>query len=62
MPMGTWKTRALQKKGRRSQTTGKSKGLVPGALARFMCRRSRSYKHPEYAAVMAGLGQRKVKK
>lgn len=62
MSMGRWKARKLIKKGRGSQSTGKSKGLVPSALARFMCRRGRSHKHPLYAEVMAGLGIRKVKK
>lgn len=57
--MGKWKARKMVKGQRASQTTGKSKGLVPAPLARFMCRRNRSYKHPEYDAVMAALGKRK---
>jgi len=60
--MGTWKTRLLVKKGRGSQTTGKSKGIIASTLAKYMCRRNRSYKHPLYAEVMDSLLVRKVKK
>lgn len=60
--MGDWKARKLVKGARASRTTGKSKGLVPDALARYMCRRGRSYKHAQYSAVMARLGTRKKAK
>lgn len=57
--MGDWKARKLVKGLRASRSTGKSKGLVPDALARYMCRSNRSYKHPLYGEVMARLGSRK---
>lgn len=60
--MGTWKLRKVVKGARASRSTGKSKGLVPDALARFMCRNNRSYKHPQYGEVMARLGVRKKSK
>lgn len=56
---GVWKRRIIEKENKGRQETGKSKGLVPSSLARFMCRNGRSYKHPRYAEVMAALGQRK---
>lgn len=56
--MGQWKAKQIKKKGKGSQNTGKSKGLIASALQKFMCRRGRSYKHPNYGAVMATLGQR----
>lgn len=48
--MGDWKSRTFEKKGRASQSTGKSKGIVASALDKFMCRRNRSYKHPLFGA------------
>ena len=51
MAMVTWKQRLI-KKGRGSQTTGKSKGIIVSSLTRYMCRRNRSYKHPEYTTIM----------
>lgn len=56
--MGDWKKRKLMKGLRASHTTGKSKGIQASPIARTMCRRNRSYKHPEYAAIMATLGKR----
>lgn len=49
------------KKGtsKNNQTSGKSKGIRPSPLQKWMCRHNRSYKHPNYASVMATLGQRK---
>ena len=46
--MGTWKARKLQKGQRASRTPGNKKGLVPPAIARYICRSGRSYKHPSY--------------
>lgn len=60
--MGNWKARKLVKGSRASRTSGKSKGIVPDTLARYMCRRNRSYKHAQYGAVMARLGTRKKSK
>lgn len=60
--MGTWKTKVFKKKGKGSQATGKSKGIVASALQKFMCRHGRSYKHPLYETVMASLGIHKGKK
>lgn len=59
--MGTWKKRILQKKDKGRQESGKSKGLVPDSIARYMCRSNRSYKHKLYSVVMSKLGQRKRK-
>lgn len=56
--MGTWKKRKLLKGQRASQESGKRKGIIASALARTMCRRNRSHKHPMYAEVMATLGKR----
>lgn len=58
LSMGNWKKRKLVKGLRASQTTGKSKGINPSPLARTMCRRNRSYKHPQYTEVMSTLGKR----
>lgn len=60
--MGTWKTKIIQKKSRGSRQTGKSKGIVASPLAKYMCRRGRSYKHPLYQEIMAGLGIKKSAK
>jgi hypothetical protein len=59
--MGNWKLRKIKKKGRGSQTTGRTKGIVASPLQKFMCRHGRSYKHPLYGDVMESLGQRKRK-
>lgn len=59
--MGAWRARKMVKGQRASQTTGRQKGIVASSLAKHMCRHNRSYKHPEYAAVMAGIGTRKQK-
>lgn len=56
---GDWKARKIKKQGRGSQTPGLKKSIRPSALQRIMCRRARSYKYPNYAAVMATLGSRK---
>lgn len=60
--MGTWKTKLIQKKSRGSRQTGKSKGIVATPLAKYMCRRGRSYKHPLYQEIMSGLGIKKAAK
>lgn len=60
--MGNWRKRKLVKGSRASQTTGKSKGIRPSQLAKSMCRRNRSYKHPLYSEIMKSLGVRKIKK
>lgn len=46
---GQWKVRKLQKGLRTSQESGRKKGLVPPAWARYICRHNRSTKHPMYA-------------
>jgi hypothetical protein len=60
--MGNWKKKLIQKKGRGSQTTGKSKGIVATALQKSMCRRNRSYKHPNYGVIMDSIGVKRTKK
>lgn len=60
--MGTWKRAIIRKKSRGSQSTGKSKGIVATMMGKFMCRRNRSWKHPLYGEVMAGLGIKKAGK
>lgn len=60
--MGTWKTRKIAKKSRGRSETGRSKGLIATPIQKFMCRNSRSYKHPLYEEVMKSLGVRKNKK
>lgn len=59
--MGQWKARVLKKKGRGSQATGRSKGIVASPIQKYMCRRNRSYKLANYGAVMASIGQRAKK-
>lgn len=56
------RTARAMKSSRPSQTTGKSKGLRPSQLQRYMCRANRSYKNRDYGRIMASVGQRKVKK
>lgn len=46
--MGTWKARQLPKKTRGKQESGRSKGLVPPAWAKNICRKNRSYKSADY--------------
>jgi hypothetical protein len=55
--MGNWKAKLIRKKGRGSQSTGKSKGIVATALQKYMCRRNRSYKNPLYSEVMESCGK-----
>jgi len=50
--MITWKIHKIKKKSKGSQTTGKSKGLNPTSLQRYMCRANRSWKHPLYSLIM----------
>lgn len=60
--MGTWKVRAISKKTKGSQTTGRSKGIISTPLERSFCRRNRSYKNPLYNVVMSKLtGEKKVR-
>ena len=47
--MGRWKIRAIQKKGRASQESGRKKGLVPPQWAKLICRRNRSWKLSIYS-------------
>jgi len=54
--MGTWRTSKIRKKSRGSQATGKSKGIVATALAKYICRRNRSYKHALYDEVFSKMG------
>lgn len=61
MSMGTWKKKLIKKQGKRSVSTGKSKGIVSTPLERTICRRNRSYKMREYAAVMNKLNGEKHK-
>lgn len=42
--MGTWKARKLQKGQRASRESGKKKGLVPPAWAKYCAKASRAYK------------------
>lgn len=50
MAMGTWKTRKLGKKTKGSQTSGRSKNLVPPTWARACARMARAYRnHPMYS-------------
>lgn len=60
--MGTWKVNIIKKKSGGRSETGKSKGIVATPLAKYMCRANRSYKHPQYDKIMAGLGIKKGKK
>jgi hypothetical protein len=63
--MGDWKKRIIEKKNRGRSETGRSKGIVATPLQKMMCRRNRSWKHPQYGAVMMilnGEKQRKGKK
>lgn len=53
--MGQWKARVIKKANKGSRTTGKQKGIHASALERYMCRANRSWKHPEYQAVMSKL-------
>ena len=46
---GQWKARKLNKGVRASRDSGKKKGLVPPQWAKYICRRNRSYTHPDYA-------------
>jgi hypothetical protein len=59
--MNSWKIKIIEKKNKGRQESGKSKGLVPDQLARYMCKCNRSYKHKQYLVVMARLGKRKGK-
>lgn len=43
--MGRWKFKQIAKKGRAARETGKKKGLVPPAWAKWCCRNNRSYKN-----------------
>ena len=48
--MGTWRRRSIEKKRKGSQTAGKikKKYCVTTTEKRYMARRSRSYKDPNY--------------
>lgn len=46
------------RRGHSSTTTGKSKGIVATPLQRSYCARNRSYKRPDYSAVMGSVGKR----
>lgn len=50
--MGTWKSRIFSKRNKGKSEPGKGKGIHPSPLQRYMCRRNRSWKHPEYHTVM----------
>ncbi len=49
--MGTWKAKKVRKKGKQSQTPGRTKGpnCQASMLSRYMASRSRSYKDREYS-------------
>lgn len=53
--MGRWKFKTISKKNKGSQTTGRQKGIASSALERYACRHNRSWKHPNYSAIMAPL-------
>jgi hypothetical protein len=50
--MGRWKIREIEKKARGRQESGRSKGLCPDPLVRYICRANRSWKHPQYDRIM----------
>lgn len=52
---------AAHRKKPSSSTTGRIKGIVATPLQRSVCRRNRSWKRPDYAAVMDGLGKKAKK-
>jgi ribosomal protein S14 len=65
--MGTWrtkhkhpKTKTQSKLRNSSQSTGRSKGIIPTPLQKWMCRKNRSWKDPLYFAIM-GHGEFKRK-
>ena len=43
---------------RSSQSTGRSKGIKPSQILKWVCRHNRSYKHINYEAVLAKAGMR----
>lgn len=47
--MGSWKVRKLQKGVRASRESGKKKGLVPPAWAKYCARHGRAYKTNLYS-------------
>ena len=47
--MGTWKQRKLKKGLHGKQESGKKKGLVPPAWARYCAKAGKGYKHPDYS-------------
>lgn len=55
-----WKSKVEQKKRKGNQTSGRTKGdrCQADKTARFMARRNRSWKHPEYAAWEASVRHR----
>ncbi len=59
--MGTWKKRIIAKKARGKQESGRSKGLVPPAWARYCAKASRAYKTDMYARWDALCDGNKVK-
>lgn len=59
--MGGWKATVFGKKTRASQTTGRSKGMCPPTIFRTMCKRSRSYKLPQYSVIMAKYTGNKIR-
>lgn len=49
--MGQWKAKKIRQQGKRSVTPGNKKGenCMTDKMKNFFAKRSRSYKHPDYA-------------
>lgn len=60
--MASWKSKVIKKKGKRSVTTGRAKGIFATPLERTVCRRNRSWKMAEYSKVMKVLDGNKRRK
>lgn len=59
--MGTWKARKISKLHKGRSESGRSKGLVPPAWARYCARSGRAYKTDIYAKWSAVCDGSKVK-
>lgn len=49
---------AKQKAKPSSSTSGRSKNIYASPLQRGICRRNRSWRHPQYETVMKSLGRK----
>lgn len=60
--MSTWKARKIAKASKGRSESGRSKGIIATPLERWMCRASRSYKHPMYDMIMSKMtGEKRIK-